>query len=591
MAAVAKPAPAGPVAPYDRRTVSHAATLPLSTPLPRPRSPLVWLAALFAVIAACSPRDLWAPDEPRYGLVARRMVETGDVLVPRVNGRPYPEKPPLAFWAMAASGATLGGVTAVTARLGCALLAAAAVLTLARLARRWFDDARLGDLAGVLFATSGLVLWNSSRAALDLPMTLFSLLALEAGTVVVRHGSATAALAAGMALGAGVLVKGPHALYLPVGGLVGGCLASSTARRLRDPRWLLTLLGLVGVVACWMVPALRGAGDEPTADGTTYADRLLGQIARRVSGESEPHAHGFWFFVPVFLAAALPFTPAFLAAIPRGARPAQAPVADRFGLGAAFGAVVLSLVLLSIPGSKRELYLIPSLAAAAIAAAYALDRLPDAHGARATPIVLVVVLAAGSLGLAGAPFARFLWHGESGPVVEVLRGLSAGSTAWVLGGAALIAALGAWGTFALRARPADACRVGATALGTLFCTLALGVFPVFDAQKSYAAAAAVLARERPHATLYEAGLNDPSVLWWFHRDRVELLGNGAYDATARVLDPAGPSAVVLVKGRFWRERATAASEAQRRVLDAATVLWRDDLAGEEMLLVANRDRP
>ena len=558
---------------------------------PRPRSLLVWLAALFAVFAACSPRDLLAPDEPRYGLVARRMLETGDVLVPRLNGMPYPEKPPVAFWVMAATGKVLGGVDAVAARLGCALLAAAAALTLARLARRWFDDPELGDLAGILFATTGLVLWNSSRAALDLPMTLFSLLALEAGTIFVRRGTAAAALATGMALGLGVLVKGPHVLYVPVGGIVGGCLAAETGRRLRDARWLWTLAGLAGIIAAWLIPAIREAGGELTADGTTYADRLLGQIAQRVSGESEPHLHGFWFFVPLILAVGLPWTPAWLAAMPRALRPSHAPVADRFGLGGACGALVLSLVLLSVPGSKREIYLIPALAAASVLAAYALRRQAFAFGSRAVPVLVASMLAVAALGLAIAPFARHWGLASDGSVAEVLEALSLGRMPFVLGGAALLAGAGAWGAFSLRSRPADAAIAGGTALGLVWVVVAVAVLPVIGQQKSFGGAAIVADRDRPGAPLYEAGFTDAEVLWWFHRDRIGMLGDSGYAETAKVLDPEGAPAVVLVKGKFWRERGTNAPHEALRVLDRAIVLWRDDVGSQEMLLLGNAPRP
>ncbi len=571
--------------------MSSVASLTATAVAPSPRALLVWLAALFGVFAALSPRDLWAPDEPRYGLVARRMAETGDVLVPRVNGMPYPEKPPVAFWVMAATGAALGGVDAVAARLGCALLAAAAVLTLARLARRWFDDPELGDLAGVLFATTGLILWNSSRAALDLPMTLFSLLALEAGTIFVKRGTATASLAMGMALGLGLLVKGPHALYVPIGGVVGGCLAAETGRRLRDPRWLWALAGLAGVVLAWLIPAIREAGAELTADGTTYGDRLLGQIASRVSGENEPHSHGFWFFVPLLLATGLPWTPAWLAAMPLALRSSRAPVADRFGLGAACGAVVLSLVLLSVPGSKREVYLIPVLATASVLAAYALRRRADDFGSRIVPAFVTVVLAGAAVGLAVAPFARHLGLATDGPVAEVLTALGGRRVQFSLGGAALLAGAGAWGVFSLRARPADAALAGGTVLGLVWVVVAVTVLPVFDAQKSFAGAAIVANRERPAAALHQVGFTDPSVLWWFKRDRIGMLGNAGYAEAARVLAPEAAAAVVLVKGKFWRERRKNATAEALHVLDRAIVLWRDDVGGGEMWLLGNAPRP
>ena len=101
----------------------------------RPGRWLLWLAALVSVVAALSPRDLWAPDEPRYGLVARTMADTGELLVPRLNGLVYAEKPPFLFWTMAGAAKVAGSLPAPLARLPAALLAAVAVLSVARLAR------------------------------------------------------------------------------------------------------------------------------------------------------------------------------------------------------------------------------------------------------------------------------------------------------------------------------------------------------------------------------------------------------------------------------------------------------------------------
>ena len=40
----------------------------------------------------------WPADEPRFALIARDMVHTGDWLFPRVGGDLYPDKPPVFFW-------------------------------------------------------------------------------------------------------------------------------------------------------------------------------------------------------------------------------------------------------------------------------------------------------------------------------------------------------------------------------------------------------------------------------------------------------------------------------------------------------------
>jgi 4-amino-4-deoxy-L-arabinose transferase-like glycosyltransferase len=200
--------------------------MPPAPPVPSPASrsrAALWVAVALPLLAACAPRDLWAPDEPRYGLVARAILETGDALVPRIDGQPYAEKPPLVFASMAALGALAGGVTAVVARLACAVFAAVAALTTARLARRWFGDPGLGDTAALLFSTTGLVLWNGSRAGLDLPMTCFALLALEAAA---RSSPAVVRPRAAARPRRQAAREEPHVFYVPVAALVGRALAS-----------------------------------------------------------------------------------------------------------------------------------------------------------------------------------------------------------------------------------------------------------------------------------------------------------------------------------------------------------------------------
>src|SRR5262249_56289855 len=62
----------------------------------------IWLAALAWV------RHLALPDEGRYTDIARWMAGSGDWLIPRMNGLPFIQKPPLYFWLEAAAIGTVG---------------------------------------------------------------------------------------------------------------------------------------------------------------------------------------------------------------------------------------------------------------------------------------------------------------------------------------------------------------------------------------------------------------------------------------------------------------------------------------------------
>jgi len=90
---------------------------------------------LIVLASGLGLRDPWAPDEPRFALIARDMLLTGDWLIPRVGGDLYPDKPPLFMWLIAAGtwlsgslrvGFMLPSVLACCSRWACAAPAGAA---------------------------------------------------------------------------------------------------------------------------------------------------------------------------------------------------------------------------------------------------------------------------------------------------------------------------------------------------------------------------------------------------------------------------------------------------------------------------------
>jgi 4-amino-4-deoxy-L-arabinose transferase-like glycosyltransferase len=74
-----------------------------------PRPGVLWIAVLAIVLALgfLGTRGIWDPDEGRYTNVALNMLDSGDWLNPRRNDEVgHWTKPPLTYWAIAASVAT-----------------------------------------------------------------------------------------------------------------------------------------------------------------------------------------------------------------------------------------------------------------------------------------------------------------------------------------------------------------------------------------------------------------------------------------------------------------------------------------------------
>jgi 4-amino-4-deoxy-L-arabinose transferase-like glycosyltransferase len=551
---------------------------------PRARWALA-LACALPIACACAPRDLWSPDEPRYGRVAHEMVATGDWTVPRLNGLAYPEKPPLVFWMQAAVETALGGRSPVGARLPAALLAALATFLVARFATKRLGGESVGDTAAIVFATTALVLWNSPRAGLDLPIAAFGLLALEGGAAAMLERSWGGAVRFGLGIGLGLLAKGPHALYLPIGGLVGGAIWAGRGRALRSPQLALGLLLGAALFLGWLLPALATHGDDLTANGQTYRARLLGQIGSRVGGEDEPHAHGPLFLLGLVFPMGLPWTAAAVLGLLHAFRTrARDRGPARFGAGAATCGLLVPLLLLSVPASKRELYLIPALAAAALLAAHALHAAPLGPARRVARFagVLAGLLA---IGCAAAPFfaakvdpADPLDAASGADLARGLPLLGLGATALVLCACELAAS-----------RRGDAVRAARTTgagLAVGAALLFLFVMPAYDPAKSTVAVARIVDAQGKSVRFAIAGTSDLTSLWNVDRPRADRIGPDAAGLAA-ALSPTAPPTVVLVKRNHWRglrERPDVPA-ADRARLEHARVLWEGNIGGTGWMLV------
>src|SRR5271155_2169576 len=99
--------------------------------------------ALYALLAAIvylpglGRPALWEPDEGRYAEIAREMVVSGDYVTPRDDFELYFEKPPLVYWAEAAS-IHIFGVNEFAVRLPAALCSIGQVVITAAIAEAMF---------------------------------------------------------------------------------------------------------------------------------------------------------------------------------------------------------------------------------------------------------------------------------------------------------------------------------------------------------------------------------------------------------------------------------------------------------------------
>lgn len=245
------------------------------------------------------------------------MLATGDFVAPRLNGYRYFEKPPLHYWAVAAS-MSVFGETEGAARLPGKLSAVGMVLATVLFARRRWGE-RVALLAGLVVATSLLVVALGRVNSIDAPLSFAvstSAFAFAAFQEHERSGDRARARAALYLLhascAAAVLLKGLVGLVLPGGAILVWAVLSrrlAIVPKLFSPGPLLVFLALV---LPWHVAIAR-------RDAEWFDFYVVGEHFRRYFQSGHRREDSAFLFAGVLAGGLIPwsaFLPRLLGAFP-----------------------------------------------------------------------------------------------------------------------------------------------------------------------------------------------------------------------------------------------------------------------------------
>ncbi len=356
--------------------------------------------AIYALLAAIlylpglGRPALWEPDEGRYAEIAREMVISGDYVTPRDDFELYFEKPPLVYWAEAAS-IKIFGVNEFAVRLPAALFSIGQVVVTAALAEMMLG-ASAGLFAALALALSPLFFGFARFATLDPALAFFLTAALAAFYVAARDESFSQPsarrwmLTSAAMLALGTLAKGPIALLL--GGAIALAWMASEGRLRQITQMPLVWCFIIyaAIVVPWFVLA------EARNPGFMHFFIVHEHLERYVA--SSEHGWGPWFFIPIVIGGTWPwifFVPLGWSAMRAdNGLPESAPAPSRRA-AARFLVIwfIVILVFFSIPRSKLGSYILPALAPLAIVAGYGLARMPALGAASRRRLLAVVAIA------------------------------------------------------------------------------------------------------------------------------------------------------------------------------------------------------
>jgi 4-amino-4-deoxy-L-arabinose transferase-like glycosyltransferase len=371
-----------------------------------PWTDVLWLLALALLLIATGIglRDPWPADEPRFALVARDMVATGDWLLPRVGGQPYADKPPLFFW-LIALGLTLTHSLRVAFLLPSFLAGFGCVALVYDLGRRlWNRETGLAGALALLFTVQ--FVWQARQAQIDATLCFWTTLSLYG---LLRHlllGPSWRWYTIGWAAaGLGVITKGvgflPLLVLIPFAFLRDKKWQPRIAPSLPSPasgggmgwgrtRWLLGPLAFLAAVSIWLVPMLIAANDDPTL--AAYRDEILFDQTLKRYGNAWHHREPFWYFlVDVIPVLWLPLT-LLVPWLFSHWRNALRSYDLRIALLASW--IVLVVLFFSLSTGKRGVYVLPAVPAFALLCAPYLQQVASRQSAQRAMFVLASLFGA-----------------------------------------------------------------------------------------------------------------------------------------------------------------------------------------------------
>jgi 4-amino-4-deoxy-L-arabinose transferase-like glycosyltransferase len=236
------------------------------------------ILALVLVVAWGSRLDVMEVDAAQYAGMSRDMLRSGEYLQLEFRGEDYLDKPPLLFWLSALSFKVFG-VHDWSYRLPSILFAFLGIYSTYRFAVL-YHGITIARTAALMFGGSTAFLLMTNDVRCDTILTATVITAIWMGSAWLRNGRTAELLGFALAIGAGLLVKGPIAAVAPMLAVGGQLVFTRAWRKLLDLR-----LGLVPlVVGVMLLPMCIGLYQQFGVNGLRFY--FWEQSFGRITGEN-----------------------------------------------------------------------------------------------------------------------------------------------------------------------------------------------------------------------------------------------------------------------------------------------------------------
>ena len=280
---------------------------------PRTRTDALLLVAFcgFLFFYGLGAFGLLGADEPRYAQVAREMLDRSDWVTPTLQGKPWLEKPVLYYWQAMLSFRVAPGITDQAARLPAAFDAAMLIAAIYLFLRRFRPGSELDG--GLITASCAAVIGFARAAATDMPLAATFAIALLAWYAWYESRRHIYLAVFYISLALGTLAKGPVVLALSAVIIFLFVAVKRDWRAIPRTLWIPGIVLYLAAMLPWYIAVqLRNPG--------FFRFFILEHNLARFSQDVYHHHRPFWFYLPVFLLAMMPWTLALIVAVAERAR-------------------------------------------------------------------------------------------------------------------------------------------------------------------------------------------------------------------------------------------------------------------------------
>lgn len=215
--------------------------------------------------------DLWAPDEPRFGQIPKEMIQSGNYMVPHLNGKPYSDKPPLNFWETALVSKVFfnGKVDEFTTRLPSAIAAFLGLFVIFYIAKTLYNDRKIALLSSLIMGTSIIYFDQGHTAQLDMTVSFWVYVSILAFLLRYKDKTKSAWITYlfWVAAALATLSKGPPGIIVAFGTVATFLISNKEFKqKIKIINPISGFLVFAAMMLVWLIPAVKGGDSSYSSD-------------------------------------------------------------------------------------------------------------------------------------------------------------------------------------------------------------------------------------------------------------------------------------------------------------------------------------